>query len=252
MGSLANRHGRVIAESLCDGHETFRGVLGSWLLKSFDYNLGGTGLTEKAAAEHGFKPRCVWGTFPDKPDYHPEKKIIVVKMVFDGESERLLGLQAVGMGEVARRVDVFAALLGKQAKLDDLLDLEPAYAPPFGEALDPLHQLAGMARACQKGVVFHHPRCRLEPEAARMVVVDVRETEEAATKPLPASVGECGATIMNIPLGELADRMAEVPRDKKIVTVCQRGSRSYQAALVLTAAGFENVSLLGGGLQTQM
>ena len=55
--------------------------------------------------------------------------------------------------------------------------------------------------------------------------------------------------ILNIPLGSLRDRLAELPRDQRIVVVCKRGPRSYQAALILTAAGFKDVAILGGGVQ---
>jgi NADPH-dependent 2,4-dienoyl-CoA reductase/sulfur reductase-like enzyme/rhodanese-related sulfurtransferase len=252
MGSLANRHGRVIAEILAGGNEEFPGAFGTSFLKLFDYNLGATGLTERRAAASGFKPRCVWGTFPDKPDYHPEKRIFVVKMVYDGDSERLLGLQALGRGDATRRVDVFAALLQKQATVGDLFDFEPGYAPLYSEALDPLHHLAGMARARQRGVMFRHPGHALSSEAGEIMILDVREKEEAAAKPLPAAVAECGCDYSNIPLSELVERSSEVRRDKRIVVVCQRGSRSYQAALFLKAAGVHEVEVLGGGLQSQL
>ena len=250
MGSLANRHGRVMAEALSGGQDEFGGVLGTCFLKLFDYNIAATGLTELQATRSGFKTRCVWGTFPDKPDYHPEKRIITVKMVYDGDTERLLGLQAVGRGDTCRRVDVFAALLQKQATLNDLFDFEHGYAPTYSEALDPLHHLAGMARACQRGVVFRHPARDWTLDAASVAILDVREAEEAATKSLPPIVADCGAKIVNIPLGEVAGRTRELVRDKKIVVVCQRGSRSYQAALFLREAGFDNVEVLGGGLQS--
>jgi NADPH-dependent 2,4-dienoyl-CoA reductase/sulfur reductase-like enzyme/rhodanese-related sulfurtransferase len=250
MGSLANRHGRVIAEALSRGQDEFRGVLGTCFLKLFDYNLAATGLTELQSTASGFKARCVWGTFPDKPDYHPEKQIITAKMVYDGDTERLLGLQAVGRGDTARRADVFAALLQKKATIDDLFDFEHGYAPTYSEALDPLHHLAGMARACQRGVVFRHPARDWTRETNGVVILDVRETEEAATKLLPPVVADCGATIVNIPLGEVAGRTRELVSEKRIVVVCQRGSRSYQAALFLREAGFENVEVLGGGLQS--
>jgi rhodanese-related sulfurtransferase len=250
MGSLANRHGRVIAEVLAGNEDRFPGSIGTCFLKFFDYNIGATGLTEKAAEEQGLKPRCVWGTFPDRAEYHPEKQMHVVKLVYDAGSTRLLGLQAVGMGDITRRVDVLAAMLQHQATVEDLFRFEQGYAPPFSEALDPLHHLAGMARAQQKGTVFRHPLCDMKADADRLLIVDVRETEEHAGKPLPPVLAECGAEVINIPLGEIRGRTDEVKRGKTVVVVCQRGSRSYQAARFLNAAGLESVEILGGGLQS--
>jgi len=251
MGSLANRHGRVMAENLAGGDVHFPGALGTCFLKVFDINVGSTGLTWKQAEQHGFDTRCVWGTFPDKPDYHPEKGLFVVKMVYDGKTEKLLGLQAVGMGDITRRVDVFASFLQNGASLNDLFNFEHGYAPPYSEALDPLHQMAGMARAQQKGTTFLNPGTNLKAAASSLLILDVRETEEATNKPLPPSIADCGALILNIPLGRLRARLGEVGHDRKTVVVCQRGSRSYQAALMLRAAGFEQVKILAGGLQTQ-
>jgi len=105
MGSLANRHGRVIAENLAGNKTKFSGVIGAFLVKAFDVNVGSVGLSEQAAAKAGFNVDTVWASFPDKPDYYPEYKTFITKMVY--ENNKLLGLQAVGKGDICRRIDVF-------------------------------------------------------------------------------------------------------------------------------------------------
>ena len=248
MGSLANRHGRVIAENLAGHKSMFPGVLGTFFVKIFDTNVGAVGLSERAAKEAGFKTGVLWGSFPDKPDYYPEGKTMVLKMIYESDSGRLLGLQAVGAGDIFRRIDVFSSFLQRKATIDDLLDFEHGYAPPFSEALDPLYHLACMAQAQMRGQKFVSSQADLtgDPE---LVLVDVRQTEEFETESLAESHGQCPAPL-NIPLEELRDRTGELDKSKRIVVSCKRGPRSYWAASILSAAGFEKVEILAGGLQS--
>ncbi|UCC43169.1 MAG: FAD-dependent oxidoreductase, partial [Candidatus Zixiibacteriota bacterium] len=252
MGSLANRQGRVIAENLagCDGE--WPGVLGTTLVKVFDVSVGSTGLTSSEAARAGIGARAVWGSFPDRPDYFPEMEMIVLKMVYAESDGRLLGLQAVGRGPVGRWVDLYSSFLQRDAKAGELLDLEHGYAPPYSEALDPLHQLAGMALAQMNGISFTSP-LSLETVAREgsKLLLDVRETEESVEKPVSSFFSDVGAEVVNIPLEDLRSRLSELDRTRPLLVVCQRGSRSYQAAVVLRAAGFEKVDILSAGLQSQ-
>lgn len=248
MGSLANRHGRVIAENLA-GHETaFPGVLGTFFVKIFDTNVGAVGLSEHAAKEAGYKANVLWGSFPDRPDYYPEGKTMVLKMIYESDSGKLLGLQAVGAGDIFRRVDVFSSFLQRNATIDDLLDFEHGYAPPFSEALDPLYHLACMARAQKRGQKFISSQADLTGDPD-LVLVDVRQAEEFETEPLAEFHGRCPVPL-NIPLEELRARTGELDRSKRIVVSCKRGPRSYWAASILRAAGFEKVEIIAGGLQS--
>jgi len=246
MGSLANRHGRVIAENLAGNHAEFKGVVGAFLVKIFDRNIGTVGLSQKAAEAAGFRAEAVWGAFPDKPDYYPEYGTFSLKLVYSSDDERLLGLQAVGAGEICRRIDVFSSFLQRRASVHDLLAFEHGYAPPYSEALDPLHQMAALAIAQERGLRIVGP---VDELADNVVFLDVRETEEFSSEPWPVS-GSC--TLVNIPLGELRLRIDELDRTKGIRIVCRRGPRSYQAALILRHAGFENVSMIGGGTQASL
>jgi NADPH-dependent 2,4-dienoyl-CoA reductase/sulfur reductase-like enzyme/rhodanese-related sulfurtransferase len=245
MGSLANRHGRVIAENIAGNKTKFKGVLGSFLIKTFDLNVGAVGLSEKSAIENGIKAASVWGAFPDKPDYYPEAGTFSLKMTYEPESGRLLGLQAVGNGDIYRRIDSFAAFLNYDAVIDDLFNLEHGYAPPYSEALDPLHHMAAIARNKEKGIDFVNPGSKFPDNT---VWLDVRETDEIETLPWPYNKGQ----IHSIPLNDLEDRLDELDKNKKIIIICRRGARSYQAAIILKKAGFENIQIVGGGTQAAL
>lgn len=244
MGSVANRHGRVVAENLAGKPASFPPVTGAFLVKVFEANVGAVGLSELTAMKHGLNARVLWGTFPDKPDYYPESNVFTLKMVYERDSERLLGLQAVGAGDICRRIDVFSSMLRTGATIGDLLDFEQGYAPPYAEALDPLFHLGCMARAQSRGASFIPPAVSVHD----VQFIDVREEEETEQEPW-SSVSGCMQPV-NIPLGDLRRRLDELDRTRKTVIVCKRGPRSFQAAAILKAAGFADVDILAGGLQS--
>ncbi len=238
LGSLANRQGRVVGSNLGGGDERFGAVVGSVAVKIFDMNVAATGLTEDLAQEAGFKVGCAWGTFTDKAEYYPESQNIHLKLVFDTSSGRLLGLQGYGQGEVVKRVDVLAALLKKQGQLEDLLDIEFAYAPPYAPAVDPLYSLGCIARNA-----LHEDVSPVSPEApyAGRVTIDVRQFHETKSRPLTEE------DVLNIPFEEMRSRWVEIPKDKYLICICSKGIRSAESVRLLKEKGFSNASYLGGG-----
>jgi rhodanese-related sulfurtransferase len=153
----------------------------------------------------------------------------------------LLGLQAVGEGDIIRRIDVFAAFMQRKGSLGDLRRFEPGYAPPYADAVDPLHHMAGMAMATSRGTVFVGPEAFEELRDSGACWIDVREPGEFDAAPITVD------GITNIPLRQLRDRLGDLPKDSKIVILCQRGSRAYQAAIFLRDAGFDDIVVMGGG-----
>jgi NADPH-dependent 2,4-dienoyl-CoA reductase/sulfur reductase-like enzyme/rhodanese-related sulfurtransferase len=237
LGSLANKQGRVVGDVLAGRDARFGPVVGSGAVKVFDLNVAATGLTEASAARAGIESAAVWGTFSDKAHYHPGDKTIQLKLVFAPTSGRLLGLQAVGAGDVVRRVDVFAALLARGGTVGDLLDLEFAYAPPYAPPLDPLYVLGCAAiNQVRDGVRSVAPSF----PSADVLVLDARTRGEAKARPLPGS--------LNIPLDELRARLSELAVGRNVLVVCAKGPRSAEAARILLNAGREGVTYLGGGL----
>lgn len=238
LGSLANREGRVIGSNLGGGNERFGPVVGSAAVKIFDMNVSATGLTEKAAREAGFDVGVAWGSFTDKADYYPGFENLHLKLVYDKKTTRLLGLQGYSKGEVVKRVDVFAALLKHGGTLEDLLDAEFAYAPPFAPAVDPLYSIACTARnELFEGIHALPP----DADLSGRLIVDVRRTKEASDRPLPEKDAK------NVPFEEFRVLCDQVPRDKEVVCLCSKGVRSSEAARILRQRGCQNVKFVGGG-----
>ncbi len=259
LGSLANRQGRVVGDNLAGKLTRFGPVAGSACVKLFDWNVATTGISVTAARSAGLRSRVAWGTFIDTAHYYPEHEQIFMKLVYEESSRRLLGLQACGAGNVVKRVDTFATLLHRTGTLEDLLDLEFCYSPPFNAALDPLHTL-GCAALNQEesGITGLSPGSvslgaggdttgDAGGDAATSapddrVMIDVRSPEEI-TEEYPTPPGA-----VNIPLQELRQRVQELPQDKPLLIVCARGTRSAEACRWLAAAGFTDVVYLAGGV----
>ncbi len=247
MGSLANRHGRIIAEHIVGNDIEFPGVLGAFIIKVFDINAGSVGLTEHDAELAGIPCLAVWGAFPDKPEYYPESKSFLLKMVYESGTMKLLGLQVVGTGNICRRIDVFSSFLQRKATVSDLLDFEHCYAPPYAEALDPLHHMAALAFAQKRGMRFINPGIDFKAYNSHTQWLDVREPEEIDVHPAEIQISGTPCKVIKIPLNNLRERMNELAKDKPVVIICRRGPRSYQAATILQAAGFADVYIIAGG-----
>jgi rhodanese-related sulfurtransferase len=240
---VALKQGRAAAATVCGLDEPFAGTLGSWIIKLFDVTVASTGLSERAAREAGFEVLTALVPGFDRAHYLPTARRLVLKMVAEAGSGRLLGVQAVGPGDVAPRVDVAAAALTLGVDVDRLASVDLPYAPPFSLATDVILAAANVIRNRRDQMVVAIAPAdlarRLAGERAP-VVIDVRAPEEYDAQRLPGS--------RHLPLGALAGRLHELDPEEEIVTVCSIGIRSYQAALLLRARGFASVAMLDGGL----
>jgi NADPH-dependent 2,4-dienoyl-CoA reductase/sulfur reductase-like enzyme/rhodanese-related sulfurtransferase len=235
LGSLANRQGRVLADVLAGRDDRFPGGTGAVAVKVFGLNVAATGLTRARAEAEGIAAKSVWVTAHDRAHYWPEAAEIAVHLVYEAGSRRVLGVQAVGAGEVAKRVDIATTFIARGATVTELAGLEHAYAPPFAPAIEPLAAAAFAAENQEDGLEARPPD---EPFTGARVL-DVRHPGESAKHPL------AGATA--IPLEELRAALPLPGRDPW-VAVCERGARSAEAARLVRASG-GSASYLGGGMQ---
>jgi len=243
LGSTANKQGRVAAVNVCGGNECFPGVLGSTVCKVFDYCVARTGLTETAAREAGYEVVTALAPAPDIAHYMPEAKPLLLKLVADKASRRLLGAQAIGPGSGDKRIDVAAMAITAGLTLDQLANADLCYAPPYSPAMDNIITAANVARNKLDGhMVGVAPMevCRMLEEKRNFVFLDVRSPAEYEEVRLP------GSTL--IPLGTLRGRLGELPSSKEIITFCKISLRGYEASLILKAAGFKKVRVMDGGV----
>ncbi len=244
MGSTAVKQGRVAAINICGGEESFPGVVGSTVIKIFDYTVARTGLDEKHAREAGFDPVTCLIPSLDRAHYIPTAKTILVKMIADRKSGRLLGAQGIGEGQVAKRIDMVATALSVGMKVEAFSKLDFCFAPPYALAMDSLLAAANVIRNKCAGVFEGISSAELREQLvsdAPPFLLDVR---------LPAAQGEfLLAGCVNIPLGALRGRLHELPREREIVVVSRTGLKSYEASLILREEGLSRVRVLDGGLE---
>jgi len=243
LGSTAAKHGRVIGTNITGGHETFPGVMGTAIAKVFDLNVGRAGLSESQATRAGFDVVTTLVPSYEHATYYPGAREITLKLVAEKSTGRLLGGQAVGMGDTAKRIDVLATALTFKASADDLAALDLAYAPPYNSAMDPLHNAANVIRNKREG----YARGLSPTEVKRkldadedFILLDVRSKAEWLAQHFENRQAKL------IPLTELRRRLGELPRDKEIVTFCRTSIRAYQAQRILDGAGFKDVEFLDG------
>ena len=147
LGSTANKEGRVAAVNLCGGSEDFEGVLGSAVTRYLDLNISMSGLSEKLAQKLGYDTVSVVVTKRDKAGYMPEVENITLKLVADRRSHRLLGIQAIGCGDADKKVNTVSIGLKERITVEDLLDVDLTYSPPFSTSVDILHSTARILKS---------------------------------------------------------------------------------------------------------
>ncbi len=244
LGSTANKHGRVAAINACGGDEHFNGIVQTGILKVFDFNVARAGLTERQARQEEFEPMSVITAGPDKAHFFPTAMPILVKLVGDRKSGRLLGAQIVGSGEVDKRINAVATALAFNANVEDLSDLDLAYAPPYSPAMDNLIDAANSLRnkfeGKYRGIGPLELRRWLD-EGKDFFLLDLRSPDEYEELRMPGS--------SLIPLGALRHRLDEVPRDRTVVAFCKSSLRAYEAWIILKHNGYNDIWVLDGGLE---
>jgi NADPH-dependent 2,4-dienoyl-CoA reductase/sulfur reductase-like enzyme/rhodanese-related sulfurtransferase len=237
LGSLANRQGRVLANILAGRNDAFGPVAGATAVKVFDLNLATVGCTAARLAGDGLGVRSAWISTEDRAHYWPEAQLILLTMVYDPATRRVLGVQGVGEeGEVAKRIDVAAQLVLCGAVIDDFEEIEHAYAPPYAPAIEPLAVLAFAAENQTEGIDMVSPLGDLQ----MATVLDVRVPEEREERPLAAGA------LIEIEVSEVRKRAGEIP-EGPLVVACAHGTRSAEVVRWLGHRGIE-ARYLGGGV----
>ena len=247
LGDLANLQGRVAGENAASTNcVTFPGTIQTGICKVFDYAAGSTGLSENLARRLGYADIVtVINASPDKPGFM-EGKLLVTKLVADAKSGRILGAQCVGPGNVNRQIAQWAMAIQGHLTVEDVVNSDLPYAPPFSLAIDhgvaAAHILQNKMKGRMKGISCAEVHKKVTAGETPFLL-DVRQPEEFEQMRL--GIGE---TLM--PLGALRRRLNELPQDKgkEIICYCKISLRGYEAALVLEGNGWENVKVMEGGV----
>jgi len=246
-GDLANLQGRVAGENAVMGNTViFPGTIQTGICKVFDYSAGSTGLSETSAKKNGYDDIVtVMNASTDKPNFMGGE-LIITKLVCERSTGKILGAQCIGPGNAAKQIAQWAMAIQAGMHVEDIVNADLPYAPPFSLAIDHFiataHLMQNKLKGRLKGVSPMEVRKKLD-EKDRPFFIDARGPDEYEQVRL--GIGE---TL--IPLGALRRRLGELPQDKdrEIVCYCKISLRGYEAALVLEANGWRNVKVMEGGI----
>ncbi len=241
LAGPANRAGRIAGRDAAGMiGDPMAPVMGTAIARVFGLSAGMTGLSLGAAERFGLSATAVTVIAPHHVGYYPGATPITLKLVYDPQTGKILGAQALGANGVDKRVDVIATAMRFGGTVRDLAGVDLCYAPPFGAAKDPVHMAAFAACNRLDGLVKV-----IQPDAdlSGMQIVDVRSTSEVQKLAL---AGADNADVFHIPLDELRERLHELDSARPTVTSCASGLRSYLAARILMQNGFTDVSNLTG------
>ena len=239
LAGPALRQARTAADAMYGIPGRNRGVIGSCAVRLFERNAAATGLNERAARAANIPCDSVYTMSMDKVGLMPGRAPMHFKLVFEVPTGRILGAQAVGKGNVDKRIDVVAAMIAMNGTLEDLKDLELCYSPVFGTARDVVNLAAlvglNVLHGVFKQVHVNEVRGLVENQAC---IIDVRGRDEFEAGHLIGAI--------NIPLGELRQRTAEIPKDRPVYLHCRTSQRSYNAIMALKGRGFDNIINISG------
>ena len=245
LAGPANRQGRIAASNALGARMKYAGGLGSSVVKVFDGTAACTGLGEAAARTAGFDAGAAIVVKDHHAAYYPGSKELVLKVVYDRKTGRLLGGQAYGEEGVEKRIDALAVALQGGMGLDDLAEVDLAYAPPYSSANDPVNLAAFVGQndlsgyAPLVGALEARTLLAESKDGQRPVLLDVRNLNEYETSHVRGA--------LHIPVDELRFRLDEVPRDRPIIAYCRSGFRSHLAVRILKEKGWTDVRNLTGG-----
>ncbi len=240
LAGPANKQGRIAADNIAGLDSTFDGSLGSSVIKIFDMTVATTGINEKQAKDLGIPYDKVYTYSATHATYYPGGRNMSVKTLFDPDTGRVLGAQIVGYEGVEKRADVIATAIHGNMTVYDLEELDLTYAPPFSSAKDPVNYAGFVAVNVLEGRVkqcFWDEIGDLDKDDG-CYLIDVRT-------PIEFERGSIGRAV-NIPVDEIRERISEIPKDKRIVLLCQSALRSYIAARILEQKGYDVMHLAGG------
>ncbi len=231
---------RRVADRIMGQSSAHPGFLGTSAIQVFNYNAAQTGLNERQLQDMERDDYdSVLASPMDKVGIMPGASPLFLKLIFQVPTGTILGAQAIGKGDVAKRIDTIASMMHFDGTIFDLKDMEQAYAPPFNAARDALH----MAAFTAENILYNRYRQVHVNQVRSLVekgayILDVREEAEYENGHIKGA--------HNLPLSQLRQRMAEVPKDRPVYVHCRTGQRSYNATMALQNSGWDNIYNING------
>ena len=239
LAGPANRQGRIVAGNIVGRNEKYKGSLGTAIIKIFGLTGASTGLNERTLKQLNISYEKIYLHPNNHVAYYPGASPISIKVLYNKENKEILGAQAVGINGVDKFIDIVATSIKFKATIDDLAELELAYAPPFLSAKSPANMVGFIGQNIEDGLLEQMFMEDLKNyNEKETIILDVREELEL--------IGGKFDNSINIPLSKLRKRYTELPKDKEIWTYCAIGLRGYIATRFLSQKGYRVKNIAGG------
>ena len=238
LAGPANRQGRLIADNINSQNKnlkSYKSTLGSSVIKIFNKTVASVGKNEKQLKSANIKYLKNITQNNSHAGYYPNATPMLIKLLFTTEG-KILGAQAIGNKGVEKRIDVIATIIRLNGTVQDLIEAELCYAPPYSSAKDPVNMIGMSSQNILDGLF----KPAFYDDIKDSILIDVRATSIYENETIDGAI--------SIPATELRTRYIEIPRDKKVVLFCNRGFTSYVASRILEQKGFSNIFSLCGGI----
>ena len=242
LAGPANKQGRIVADNIAGINSTYKGSQGTSIVKIFDLTVASTGINEKSLKAQGLiKDKDYHKIIISQGShagYYPGSKTMFIKLLFNNDGSKIYGGQIIGKDMVDKRIDVLATVIRLNGSINDLKELELAYAPPYSSAKDPINMAGFVANNLLNDYVRFSEYDEIEN--SNYLLLDVREQAEVDRVHIENSI--------HIPLGQLRDRINELDKNKAYIIMCQAGVRAYNAYRILKQNGFNDLKVYPGGM----
>ena len=238
LAGPANRQGRIAADNICGINSTYKGTLGTSIIKVFGLTAASTGNNERTLKRLEIPYKVIYAHPNSHAAYYPGAVQMSIKLIFN-EDGKILGSQILGYDGVDKTIDVIATVIKLKGTVKDLTELELAYAPPYSSAKSPANMAGFIAENVLEGRVDTINLEELEEFTENeKILLDVRDEVEVDNGSIDKAI--------NIPVNSLRSRINELDKDKEIWVYCQVGLRGYIASRILSQNGFKVKNLTGG------
>lgn len=239
MAGPAQRQAKVAANHIYGDTVSPKGVIGASILQVFDQSVAFTGLNSKQLDDLGIKYQTAFVIPEDKVGIMPDMNMMFFKLIYAYPSGKVLGAQAIGKGNVDKRIDVISTAIRFGGYVQDLQDLELSYSPTYNHPKDVVNHAAAVA----SNLLNNHIK-QIDVSKARKLVESGATIIDTREKPVYDKGHLNGA--IHIPVSEFRSKLDEIPKDKDVYLYCQTGVRSYNMARALKQYGYDNITNITG------
>lgn len=241
LAGPANRQGRIAAENALGGKHSYKGAIGTSIVRVFEAVAGTTGLSLKQARALGVDADAIVVHKEHHTSYYPGAEQVTVMLVYDKTTGVVLGGQTAGYAGADRRLDVIATAAAAKLTVSDLADIDYAYSPPLGTANDAINMAAYTAENRMSGFSPSVTASELDAfvEGKNPVFIDVRDVFAFEKTHITGA--------LHIPLELLPERLSSIPAGRPVIVYDEYGKKGHQALRTLVGAGFKDVTNVSGG-----